>query len=358
MGTALAEVWANAYVRVLVVVLAVLALLYLLFQTRIVWTSFLIAYLLAYIANPLIIWLQRRRVRRWLGVIIVFLIVVAALGLVIFLLGIMARQIQDFAQNLPALLEPLIEGDHNLFSLIEGVLPPGASEVVAGWLTQLPEQFAGFGGATLAWVGGLIGGVVQLFLILVFTIYIMLSFPHIGDNLLRFFPRQYRDDVERLGTDLMVKFDRSVGTYIRAQLLIAVAVGLMLWVSLSAAGIPLAASWAILGGAFNVIPFLGPIVASVPAVLLALLVGSWGLAFAVIVIIILINQIDGNVLTPILLSRVMELNPVTVMLSLLIGAALFGLVGALLAVPAVGFLKLLYQDYYLNSDWYQRRDEL
>jgi predicted PurR-regulated permease PerM len=126
----------------------------------------------------------------------------------------------------------------------------------------------------------------------------------------------------------------------------------MIWASLGLLDIPLAATWAIIGGVGNLIPFLGPIIASVPAVLLALLLGGWSLALIVVLIFILINQIDANVLSPIILAKAAALHPVTIVLGILVGALLFGLWGALLAVPLVSFFKLLYVDYYLGSTWY------
>ncbi|MDQ3398688.1 MAG: AI-2E family transporter [Deinococcota bacterium] len=358
MRPAFIQVWSNPYTRVFVVLFTLAVLLYLILQTSLIWISFLLAYFLADTANPLIIWLQRRRVKRWVGVVIVFLLFIMIAALIVLLLGFMARQIQTFAQDLPALIEPLLVGERSIPTLINRFLPAGSQEVIAEAIAGFPARLEGASQAILAWIGGLVGGLFQLFIIFILTIYLMLSFPHVGASLLQLFPTSYRSEIERTGKDLKAKFNRSVGGYIRAQLLVALAVGLMIWISLSIAGIPLAATWGIVGFIGNLVPFLGSILASIPAIFLAVLLEGWGFGLIVAAIFIIINQIDGNVLSPIIMAKVTSLSPITIILAILTGATLLGFWGALLAVPVVGFGKLLYTDYYLNSDWYQERNEL
>jgi predicted PurR-regulated permease PerM len=89
----------------------------------------------------------------------------------------------------------------------------------------------------------------------------------------------------------------------------------------------------------------------VPTILMALTVGLTP-ALGALVVLVAVNQVDAHLLTPIIYSRTISLDPVTIVASILTGLVLFGLVGALVAVPIAAFVKLLYVDYYLTSRWY------
>ena len=107
---------------------------------------------------------------------------------------------------------------------------------------------------------------------------------------------------------------------------------------------------------FNLVPYLGPIIGVTPAILLGFTISPLHALFAIIVFLVA-NQIEGNVFGPIILSKSTNLHPVTVLLSILAGAGIFGLLGALFAVPIVAFLKLIIDDYLLKSPAYQENNE-
>jgi len=110
----------------------------------------------------------------------------------------------------------------------------------------------------------------------------------------------------------------------------------------------MAAALGFIAGLFNLVPYLGVVVSLVPTVLLAFTVSGWTVVGALVVFLVA-NQLEANLFSPYILGRATELHPITVVLSILTGATLFGLWGAMLAVPTVAFTKVLYTDYYLPS---------
>src|SRR5690606_18103552 len=112
-------------------------------------------------------------------------------------------------------------------------------------------------------------------------------------------------------------------------------------------GVPLATAIAFIAAVFNLVPYLGPVVGAVPAVLLGLTVSPLTALLAVGVFIVA-NQLEGNPLSPMILSRSTNLHPVTVLLAIMAGLGVYGLVGALLAVPLVALSKVLLEDYVLR----------
>src|SRR5690606_13828212 len=112
-------------------------------------------------------------------------------------------------------------------------------------------------------------------------------------------------------------------------------------------GVPLATAIAFVAAVFNLIPYLGPIIGVIPAVLLAFTVGPWTAVLTAAVFLVA-NQIEGNVLSPLILSRSTNLHPITVMLAIMTGLGLLGLLGALLAVPTVALVKVVLEEYLLT----------
>ncbi len=107
---------------------------------------------------------------------------------------------------------------------------------------------------------------------------------------------------------------------------------------------PLALSLGFLAGLFNLVSYLGVIISTLPALLLAAGVGGWQVLG--VLGVVAANQLETYILSPIILSRSTQLHPAAIIIAILIGASLRGIVGALVAVPLVAFLKLLYEDYY------------
>src|SRR5690606_33400145 len=150
-----------------------------------------------------------------------------------------------------------------------------------------------------------------------------------------------------LADDLLAKADLAVGGYLRGQLFITMLLGVMIWIGLSLLGIPLATAISFLAAVFNLVPYLGPILGVVPAVLLGFTVSPWAAVGAAVVFTIA-NQLEAHLLSPLILSKNTNLHPITVMLAIMAGVGLMGLLGALIAVPLVAMLKVILEDYVLT----------
>lgn len=355
--------WRSPWVRLLVFLLG----FYLLYRfsqlTLSVIVVFTVAFLIAYLANPLLNWLERGRVKRGLGVFFVLLLFVGILTLAGALFVTVAGQFVQLFQRLPAQID-------NLNTLLTGVVNwltergvPGLTdaqtrinEAVREWVSNIGDNLApmlqnalnstGTIFSRLVSIGGVLG---QVVLILLLSVYLMLDYNRVNASLLRAFPRPWQPKVLEV-SDLV---GTAVGGYVRGQLLIATFIGIVVWLGLTIIGIPSAAAIGFLAGAFNIVPYLGPIVGATPALLLALTLPNAPLKMLLVVVVFVVaNQIEGNFLSPYILSRTTDLHPVTVLLAILVGVALMGFAGALLAVPAVALGKLLLEKYYYPSRVY------
>ncbi|WDA58950.1 AI-2E family transporter [Deinococcus aquaticus] len=355
--------WRSPWVR-LIVFLTTAYLMYALSgQIRSVLVDFAVAFLIAYLANPLLNWLERGRVKRGLGVFFVVLVFTALLSLAGVLLATVSGQLVTLLQKLPEQIGTLGDTLDRMTRWLTGLGVPGLGDTRAQLIDAAQKYVQNLGenlmpilqrglSSTGSLLSGLlsIGGVVgQVLLILLLSIYLMLDYSRVNATLLGLFPRPWQPRVLEV-SDLI---GTAVGGYVRGQLVIATFIGVFVWLGLTIIGIPSAAAIGFLAGAFNIVPYLGPIIGALPAILLALtLPGALLKILLVVGIFVLANQIEGNFLSPYILSKTTDLHPVTVLVAILVGVSLLGFVGALLAVPTVALGKLLMQKYYYTSRIY------
>ena len=354
---AFSTVWQSAYVRVLTyAALAVLAYLLLREVSSVILLAGL-AYLFAYLFHPLVIWLQKRRLPRGLGLAVAFLTVLVFLTVSGVLIGNIVGELVQFTQKLPRLIQGTqaqinvwldqLEQFRGQNESLRGAIDQ-ATNAVQEALSRIVSSLLGFiqnlGGGLVTRTLGVLGGVVQFFLVLVIGVYMLGSFKEIGQTALELFPKSWQAAVLEFSKDVST----AVGGYVRGQLLIAGAVGVMVGVGLAILGVPLALALGFLSAVFNVVPYLGVIISIAPALLLA---SQFGLVkvLLVIVVFIIANQVEAQVLSPNILARTTDLHPITVILTILVGASLLGIFGGLLAVPLVALAKLLIRKHWLGS---------
>jgi predicted PurR-regulated permease PerM len=351
LAETLKKIWANIYLRVLFTALGSYLALFVLRTTQIAWASFLVAFIIAYLVEPSVQRLERHFIPRWLSTatIMVLIILFFVVSTVLFVeiltqFSTLPTIIVSLLDNLPAQVENLgIPWLELLLNENAPTLPTFIQEqrtTITLWLQGQTRTLLSDVGVFLA---GLSQGIVILFL----TAFMVSSFSLVQQSIYRLFPHRVRPLIQ----DLATKLDTSMGGYIRAQLLRGLIVGLVFWLTFLVIGVPKAAALAFISGLLNPIPYLGNIVATVPAVLSALTV-SWQAAIITLVACILIQILDGNVLQSVMFSQSLSLQPVTVLIALLVGGALAGFWGLVLAIPLAAFLQLLYSDYYLGSKWY------
>jgi len=356
---AVARVWANPYARVLLALAALYLLVRAFAMVQPAGTLFIVAFGLAYLFNPVVDWLERHRIQRAIGVALVALALIAVAWLV-FALGLTAirntltegeegvtltEAAATFVQDLPVNAQRLLPKD--LYELVAepiaaigGILRQG-TRAVAPYLENVGASLYGV-------VSGAVVGIGLGVLVLVLTVYALYDYHRLSASLLGVWPKPYQPRVLALtGT-----VDGVLGGYIRGQLLIAGAVGLMVAGGLALAGLPMAGFIGLLAGLLNVVPFLGTIVPVIPALVIALADG-WAKVVLVSIVFVVVNQIDNHVLTPMVLSRSTRLHPVTVMLAVIGGFAVGGLWTAIFAVPLVSFVKVMFTEHYLKTRFYR-----
>jgi predicted PurR-regulated permease PerM len=357
--TLIKHLWENVYLRFVITALG-LFLAYLFFRLTLdVWIALVVSYLLAYLLNPFVSWVERKtnRVVGMIALLVALILLLTFIGL----LGVqISSQFSAILLQVPSLLETLQEIPYRIGRLIDPRFGNTFEQIyvnlqgffqglVSDFVPSLGQPQDGNTQGILQTLVRLGGGGAQVGIILVLSLYFIYNFDRYTRSFIRAFPHRHRPMIEELTTTA----GQSVGGYVRGQLLIAVIVGFLTFLGFTFVGVPLALALGVLTGICNLIPYLGPILAAVPTFVVAFTEGNTQVIGALVVLLV-VNQIDANVISPMVMSRTSEVDPVTVIVAILFGIAFFGLLGAVIAVPVAAFLKVLYTNYYLEGTWYKR----
>jgi predicted PurR-regulated permease PerM len=290
--------------------------------------EFFVALLIMAILNPLVNRLSRLKVPRTISVLASFLLVFGIIGVAIAgVIPPLIEQTTSFANNLPGYIENL-----GLSQFVD-------NQVTAQLLSQigtLPEKALKFGIS-------LFSNFFAVLSVVIFSFYLLLARDKLDDQLGFFFGEQKKRGLKRLIDTLEAR----LGGWARGQLALMALVGVSNFVGLSLLGVPFALPLAILAGILEIIPYFGPIVAALPAVVIGLTI-SPVMGLAVAALALLIQQAENYIFVPKVMEKSAGVNPIITLLALSIGFRLVGVVGAIISVPAVLTIQVLTRQYLLK----------
>jgi predicted PurR-regulated permease PerM len=325
--------------RYTLIVILVVGGFYLLWRIQEVLVLLVLAILFATAIEPLVNWLRRGPFSRGQGILIVYsgiFLVLLALGM--FVVPNLIWQLTQFVDTLPqqiAALRPRIEEIE--LAPLRALLLRGVEEAVPMVQRGLEEPVAAAQPEQLVGVGGAFAhslfSVITVFLL---AFYWLTERTAIKRGILRLVPADHARHVNAT----WVEVEERLGAWVRGQLLVMLAIGVMSGTAFLLLGLPNPLILAVLAGLFEIIPMIGPFLAFVPALLVALALDP-AKALLLIPIAIVLQQIEGNVLIPRIMSHAVGVSPLTVILGILIGSILYGPAGAFLAVPVAAALQVI-----------------
>ena len=308
-------------------------------QRVLIWI--LIAAFFATALNPTVDWLERRVpwCRRWLATLVVFLIVFAILGGLVSLFVLpLIHEGSQLADQLPGLVRDARAGRGPVGDLLQRFH-------VLQWVQQHRDQIqsyaGGVGGTTLSIVKSAATTIAGIVTIFVLAYLMVLEAPIVLRTAVAPFSERRAERIRRIGTACA----RSITGYITGNLLISVICGVLTYVVLLVLGVPFAGLIALFVAIADLIPLVGATLGAVVGVL-AGFTQSVPAGIVVLVFFVVYQQVENHLLQPLILSRTVKLNPLTVLVSILIGVELAGILGALLAIPIAGMVQIIVRDIW------------
>lgn len=315
-------------------VLIVVALLLLYYMSDIVLVV-LASVILASAIEPVIRRMKRSGVHRVISVILIFVLMAAILaGVLIFFVPLITSDAVGFLNTLPANIS--LEDIWNPISSIGLSFGTGMSsslsthtvslvDLVGSLQTMIIGSSAGF----VKTASVLFGGLLSFILIVVLSFYLAVQEEGVSDFLRIIAPVKHHEYI----TDLWARSQRKIALWLQGQIVLGILIGVLVYLVLMVVGIPHALLLAVFAGLFEIIPVFGPIISSVPAILLAFADRGVGIGLLLVGLYIIIYQFESQLFYPLVVKKIVGISPIVVILALVIGAKLAGLLGALIAVP-------------------------
>jgi predicted PurR-regulated permease PerM len=299
------------------------------FETRGIWASFFLSYILMAALLPFVNILRKWRFPRVLSVLIPFFsVLVFVVLLIVPLVPFSITQTQALFEGLPKYVNQLIRylGLHLNSSDFQ---------------TYLTSELGNLGQNAVSFTSEVFGKIFTLFSILIISFYLLFYHDAFHEWVRDFFPKRHKTKVE----DTLTQVDEKLGAWMRGQIVLSVFIGAISWIILSLLNVPYALPLALLAGMLEVLPTIGPILSAIPATIIALTI-SPTLALAVIIAYFCIQFFENHVLVPNVMQRAVGLNPILVILGITVGGALMGIAGALLSIPFISFLIVLFNNIH------------
>ena len=300
-----------------------------------------IGLIIAWLLDPLVKFLQGKKIPRILACIFAYLLFIAILSLIIVLLiPALGSQVKDFIGNIPGLVSEFkgfLNGvvidlnnafDYDFTSLINQ-LYHSIETFGVSLSTRIPEMAINF-------ITALFNGGVSFFLGLMIGFYMLFDFDKLSRNFLNFLPKRFRGGA----TELVVRLNESLRSYVQGVLLVMTLVFITQAIGLTLSGLQAPLVFAFFCALTDIIPYFGPYIGAIPIVIVGFMMDPV-VGICCVISIVVVQLLENNFYQPLIMGHTMKLHPVTIMLGLLIFQHFFGIIGMIVATPVIAAGKII-----------------
>ncbi|WP_342601023.1 AI-2E family transporter [Psychrobacillus sp. FSL H8-0483] len=311
----------------------------------------ILAVIAYYLLRPLLRLLERIKIPRIWGILIIFLALIGLVTLLVFLVfpflkAQSLKLVEELPGNLMVLLDKLdgflrtsffrdfylqIESDVN--SILKE-LPTEIGQFLQSTLTGLATGISSI-------VGVLTGFVLAIVTVPFIVFYLLKDGEKLPNYVMKLFPPRMREDLRSVFTNI----DRQISSYIQGQILVSMCIGFMIFIGFSIIGMDYAMLLGVIAMVTSVVPYLGPVIAITPALIIAL-VSSPFMLFKLAIVWTVVQLVEGKFISPQIMGRSLHVHPITIIFVLITAGALFGVPGVILGIPGYAILKVFVSHFY------------
>lgn len=302
----------------------------------------ILAFIFYYLLNPIVDWMERHKIKRIWGVIILFIAIIGVLaGLVALAFPPIQEQVTSLVNNFPSYVDSM---GTTILSWVENTPLESATsdfiEWLDGWVSNLP-------GVVVSYFDTAVSGLTSVFSTVSNVVVVIVTFPIIAFFLLKddekFFnyvlniiPPKFRKDTK----NIFATINEQVGSYIKGQLLISLSLGIMMFIGFTVIGLEYSGVLAIVATFTSIVPYIGAALAMIPAIIVASTI-SWFMVLKLIIVWVVVQFVDGNLVEPNIMGKNLNVHPLTIIIVLLVLGDLLGFVGLILGVPIYAVSRVL-----------------
>ena len=337
----------------------IILLVILLFVVKDLVLVVLTSIVLASAIEPLIVWMKKGRIRRLPAVIITYLVLALVFsGIIYFFVPPLVKDTSSFLGAVPKYIDTIsiwnpVNEDLSQQKTVAASFSQGLAEgtqaveklttrqsSVKEFVDNLAAAFSNVSEGAFQVISAIFGGLLSFILIIVLSFYLAVQENGISNFLKVILPKKY----EEYAVDLWKRTELKIGYWIQGQLLLAVLVGVLVYLSLIVLGVKNALVLAVIAAAFEIIPLFGPILAAIPAIAIAFSDSGTTTALLVAGSYVIIHQFENHLFYPLVVKKIIGVPPIIVILALVVGAKLAGFLGLILSVPVATTLMELFKD--------------
>jgi predicted PurR-regulated permease PerM len=315
-------------------------LVYVLSQLGALMVSILVAVVIASSVEPMAKFFKRYNLPRGFAVAIIYILFIAIIGSIIaFFVPKLADDVAAFIQKLPSMLESMQLAGRDLgFKDLSLYLSDISKDISKGEVLTVLKNFVVGTGSAIAATGAFVTTILNLVIIIVLSFYLASEEKGVENFLRLVAPKRY----ELYIIDLWSRSQAKISAWAQGQLLLGLIMSILMFIAMSALGVPYAALLALFTFMGELVPLIGLTLAGIPAILLAFSVGGYTLSAITLAVCFVLSQVESHIIYPKIMNKMVGVPSVLVVIALIIGAKLAGFWGILLAVPLASiFLELL-----------------
>ena len=314
---------------------------------QVVFTLF-VAIVIGTVIRPAVAWLHQRGLPQKGGIIVIYiLLLILLIGFLLLLLPLIVEQSTTITAAIPGyyqnLREWMVNYPNQLIVRLSNFLPVSLPGLNPHTAQQTGQDVMASAGQALGYISLAARAVFITIVVLVLAFYWTLDGPRTIQSFLLLIPQNQREGIG----ELINAMETKVGFFIAGQGVLCLVIGLMALVAYLLIGLPNALVLALLAGAFEAVPMVGPLLGAIPAALVALSIAPAKLIW-VIVATIIIQQLENSLLVPRIMRKAVGVNPFVTLLAIFAFSTLFGIAGALMAIPMAAIIQLLLDRYVFH----------
>lgn len=306
-----------------------------------------------YLLRPIINLLESWKIKRIWGILITLLALVGIITLlVVLIIPFLEKQLISLAEELPRYVRDLINtADGWLRNSIFSVYYTNLFQDVDGMLNQIPDYISTYASQTVEGITNIISTVTNVVVAIVtlpFILFYLLKDGHrLPSSIIRIFPPKMRPEV----ASVFKGIDHQLSAYIQGQIIVSFCIGVMMYIGFLIIGLEYALLLAAIASVTSVVPYLGPVIAITPALIISIVTSPF-MVLKLVIVWTVVQLLEGKFISPQIMGKSLHIHPVTIIFVLLTAGHLFGVVGIILAIPGYAILKVVVSHMFY---WFQRR---
>ena len=316
-----------------------------------------IGLVVAWIFNPVVNWLNKKGIKRIFCVLSVYIVLIGVMALLIgSILPILYDQIVGFAKSIPTMLKGLENMLDTLLDKLSGIDGIDITQIKSNIFSKLDPANTDYAGIVIENAGKigqkLLSGLSTFGVGLIIGFFFLLSFENVGETLIGFVPKKHRKETEKLTNSI----NESLRNYLVGIAIDASVVFVICSIAFSLTGLRAPLLFAVFCAITNVIPFIGPYIGAIPALIVGFSMSpTIGLLTGLAIVII--QFFEGNFLQEMIMSKTTKLHPVTIIMGLLIFGHYWGMIGMVVSTPLIAIIKQIYTFFDEKYDFFKNNDK-